>query len=99
MRGLPQCWCALVLWFLSIPPAESGRYGRLLRWSANLFTISDMFPRSPVGSVVGIGGMAGSVGSALFSFFTDNILQLTHSYASLFGIAASAYLRALVIRR
>ena len=65
-------------------------------WSANLFTTSsDMFPRSAVGSVVGIGGMAGSVGSALFAFFAGHILQLTHSYTSLFGIAASAYLLAL----
>jgi MFS transporter, ACS family, hexuronate transporter len=67
-------------------------------WSANLFTTSsDMFPRSAVGSVVGIGGMAGSVGSALFAFFTGHILQLTHSYASLFAVAASAYLLALMI--
>jgi ACS family hexuronate transporter-like MFS transporter len=41
--------------------------------------------------------MAGSMGSALFAFFAGHILQLTHSYASLFGIAASAYLLALVI--
>jgi ACS family hexuronate transporter-like MFS transporter len=67
-------------------------------WSANLFTTSsDMFPRSAVGSVVGIGGMAGSVGSALFAFFAGHILQLRHSYASLFAIAASAYLLALMI--
>ncbi len=67
-------------------------------WSANLFTTSsDMFPRSAVGSVVGIGGMAGSVGSALFAFFAGHILQLTHSYASLFGIAACAYLLALIV--
>src|SRR5262249_15230770 len=32
-------------------------------WSANIFTTSsDMFPRKAVGSVVGIGGMAGAVG-------------------------------------
>ena len=67
-------------------------------WSANLFTTSsDMFPRSAVGAVVGIGGMAGSVGGALFAFFAGHILQLTHSYASLFGIAASAYLLALIV--
>jgi len=67
-------------------------------WSANLFTTSsDMFPRSAVGAVVGIGGMAGSVGGALFAFFAGHILQLTHSYASLFGIAGSAYLLALLI--
>jgi ACS family hexuronate transporter-like MFS transporter len=56
-----------------------------------------MFPRSAVGTVVGIGGMAGSVGGALFAFVAGHILQLTHSYASLFGMAASAYLLALLI--
>ncbi len=67
-------------------------------WSANLFTTSsDMFPRSAVGAVVGIGGMAGSFGSALFAFFAGHILQLTHSYAVLFGIASSAYLLALIV--
>jgi ACS family hexuronate transporter-like MFS transporter len=67
-------------------------------WSANLFTTSsDMFPRSAVGTVVGIGGMAGSAGSALFAFFAGHVLQLTHSYASLFAIAASAYLLALMV--
>ena len=39
-------------------------------WSANLFTTpSDMFPRSAVGSVTGIGGMAGSVGGLLLANF------------------------------
>ncbi|MFZ0297925.1 MAG: hypothetical protein WAM13_06200 [Candidatus Sulfotelmatobacter sp.] len=67
-------------------------------WSANLFTTSsDMFPRSAVGAVVGIGGMAGSLGSALFAFFAGHILQVTHSYAILFSIASSAYLLALIV--
>ncbi len=67
-------------------------------WSANLFTTaSDMFPRSAVGSVTGIGGMAGSAGGALLAFYAGHILQLTHSYASLFAIAGSAYLLALAI--
>jgi ACS family hexuronate transporter-like MFS transporter len=67
-------------------------------WSANLFTTSsDMFPRSAVGAVVGIGGMAGALGSALFAFFAGHILQLTHSYVILFGIASSAYLLALIV--
>jgi ACS family hexuronate transporter-like MFS transporter len=66
-------------------------------WSANLFTTtSDMFPRKDVGTVVGIGGMAGSMGSALFAFFAGHILQLTHSYEILFGIASCAYLLALI---
>jgi ACS family hexuronate transporter-like MFS transporter len=67
-------------------------------WSANLFTTaSDMFPRTAVGSVTGIGGMAGAVGGALMVNYAGNVLQLTHSYATLFGIAASAYLLALLI--
>jgi MFS transporter, ACS family, hexuronate transporter len=67
-------------------------------WSANLFTTaSDMFPRSAVGSVTGIGGMAGSVGGFLLANYAGYILQLTHSYATLFAIAASAYLIAMVI--
>ncbi|HVW75965.1 MAG TPA: MFS transporter [Alloacidobacterium sp.] len=69
-------------------------------WSANLFTtVSDMFPKSAVGAVVGIGGMAGSVGGVLFSLSAGWVLQITHSYASLFGIAASAYLLALLVLR
>jgi ACS family hexuronate transporter-like MFS transporter len=67
-------------------------------WSANLFTTaSDMFPRSAVGSVTGIGGMAGSVGGFLLANYAGYILQLTHSYATLFAIAASAYLIAMLI--
>jgi ACS family hexuronate transporter-like MFS transporter len=35
-------------------------------WSANIFTtVSDMFPKKAVGSVVGIGGMAGGIGGVL----------------------------------
>jgi ACS family hexuronate transporter-like MFS transporter len=67
-------------------------------WSANLFTTtSDMFPRSAVGSVTGIGGMAGAAGGALLANYAGHILQLTHSYASLFIIAGSAYLIALLV--
>jgi ACS family hexuronate transporter-like MFS transporter len=67
-------------------------------WSANLFTTaSDMFPRTAVGSVTGIGGMAGAIGGALMVNYAGYVLQLTHSYATLFVIAASAYLIALLV--
>ena len=67
-------------------------------WSANLFTtVSDMFPRSAVGAVVGIGGMAGAAGGALLAFFTGHILARTHSYSILFILAASVYLLALAV--
>jgi ACS family hexuronate transporter-like MFS transporter len=56
-----------------------------------------MFPRTAVGSIAGIGGMAGALGGALMMNYAGYILQLTGSYASLFAIAASAYLVALCI--
>ena len=87
---LPSEWASIGL--LSL--AAAAHQG----WSANLFTTtSDMFPRSAVGSVTGIGGMAGSVGGILLAAYAGNILQMTHSYASLFAIAASAYLLALLV--
>jgi ACS family hexuronate transporter-like MFS transporter len=90
VASVKSLWTAIAL----IGVAAGAHQG----WSANLFTTSsDMFPRNAVGSVVGIGGMAGSIGSALFAFFAGHILQLTHSYAILFGIASSAYLLALIV--
>jgi MFS transporter, ACS family, hexuronate transporter len=65
-------------------------------WAANMFTIpSDMFPKWAVGSVVGFGGMAGSVGSMIFSASAGFILEWTGSYMSLFIISGSAYVVAL----
>jgi ACS family hexuronate transporter-like MFS transporter len=65
-------------------------------WSANLFTtVSDMFPRKAVGSVVGLGGMAGSVGGMLIATAAGFILQFTGSYVTLFIFAGSIYLVAL----
>jgi len=67
-------------------------------WSANLFTtVSDMFPKKAVGSVTGIGGMAGSVGGILIASATGYILQLTGSYTILFVMAGSAYVLTLFI--
>jgi ACS family hexuronate transporter-like MFS transporter len=65
-------------------------------WSANLFTLtSDMFPRQAVGSVVGIGGMAGSIGGMFVATAAGWVLQTTGSYVWLFAIAGSMYLIAL----
>jgi ACS family hexuronate transporter-like MFS transporter len=65
-------------------------------WSANLFTFaSDMFPRRAVGSVVGIGGMCGSLGGLLFAKITGYVLEWTGSYLPVFIVAGSAYLLAL----
>jgi ACS family hexuronate transporter-like MFS transporter len=62
-------------------------------WSANLFTTaSDMFPRKAVGSVTGIGAMAGAVTGFCFAKLAGHLLQVSNSYAVLFIIAASVYL-------
>ena len=67
-------------------------------WSANIFTtVSDMFPRRAVGSVVGIGGFAGSVGGMLLQSAVGLILFYTGSYLPIFIIAGSAYLVALLV--
>jgi ACS family hexuronate transporter-like MFS transporter len=67
-------------------------------WSANLFTTaSDMFPSNAVGSIVGIGGMAGSVGGVLLSVSAGKILEVTHNYTSLFITAGSVYLLAIIV--
>lgn len=68
-------------------------------WSCNLFTTtSDMFPRRAVGSVVGIGGMAGALGGATMAVATGYILKSTgQNYSIVFMIAGTAYLLALAI--
>ena len=67
-------------------------------FSANLFTLtSDLFPSRAVGSVVGIGGMAGAVGGMLIAQVVGHVLQWTNSYMIPFFIAAAAYLIALVL--
>ena len=67
-------------------------------WSANVFTmVSDMFPRSAVGSVVGIGSTIGMVGSTLMQIGTGYIVQLAHSYVPMFIMGGCAYLTALAV--
>ena len=67
-------------------------------WSANLYTLtSDIFHRQAVGSVVGIGGMAGAVGGMLIALVVGEILARTGSYVPIFLIAGFAYLVALAV--
>jgi ACS family hexuronate transporter-like MFS transporter len=72
-------------------------------WSCNIFTtVSDMFPKKAVGSIVGIGGMAGGMGGVLvtklggwlFDYY-GALGQIYTGYAIMFGICAVAYLVAL----
>lgn len=67
-------------------------------FSANLFTLtSDLFPRHAVGSVVGFGGTAGSIGGMLVSSLAGYLLQWTGNYIPLFMMAGSMYLIALLV--
>src|SRR5687767_9765047 len=66
-------------------------------WSANLFTtVSDMFPRRAVASVVGIGGFVGAMSAMGFQRLTGYILEATGSdYRIIFVICAIVYVGAL----
>jgi ACS family hexuronate transporter-like MFS transporter len=67
-------------------------------FSANLFTLtSDLFPAQAVGSVVGIGGMAGAIGGMFMAKIVGYVLQWTGSYMIPFFIAGTSYLLALAI--
>jgi ACS family hexuronate transporter-like MFS transporter len=67
-------------------------------FSANLFTLtSDLFPAQAVGSVVGIGRMAGAIGGMVMAKIVGYVLQWTGSYKIPFLIAGSAYLLALAL--
>jgi ACS family hexuronate transporter-like MFS transporter len=63
-------------------------------WSANVYTLaSDMFPRSAVASVVGIGAFAGAMGGVLFQRAVGRILDANGgNYAPIFIFCGSAYL-------
>jgi ACS family hexuronate transporter-like MFS transporter len=74
--------------------ATAGHQG----WSATLFTLpSDLFPKAAVGSVTGVGGMAGAIGGVLLLLGAGAIVQFTHSYVTLFVIACLAYPLAFLI--
>lgn len=68
-------------------------------WSANIFTlVSDTFPRRAIGSVTGIGGMAGAIGGMFVAQAVGWLLQTTGgNYVPLFFVAGFAYLVALLI--
>lgn len=74
-------------------------------WSANLFTtVSDMFPKSSVASVIGIGGMAGGIGGMvvasvaglLFDYY-KNLGHIETGYYIMFLYCGLGYLIAWVL--
>jgi len=76
-------------------------------WSANIFTtVSDMFPKKAVASIVGIGGMAGGIGGviisksggALFDYY-KSLGHIQTGYTIMFAVCAVAYLIAWSIMK
>jgi ACS family hexuronate transporter-like MFS transporter len=95
--GHMNMWLAVVI----IGIAAAGHQA----WSANIFTtVSDMFPKNSVGSVTGIGGMAGAIGGliiaksagVLFDFYKA-LGHIETGYYIMFFVCGSAYLIAWVI--
>ncbi len=67
-------------------------------FSANLYTLpSDVFPRSAVGSVIGIGGMLGALGGMAMAKYAGWVLEGIGSYTPIFIVCASMYLLALLV--
>ena len=71
-------------------------------WSANLFTtVSDMFPKSAVGSVTGIGAMAGGLGGVIVQLLAGTLTDTYKAapqtaYLIMFAVCALSYLIAWV---
>jgi Sugar phosphate permease len=65
-------------------------------WSATIYTtVSDMFPKRAVASLVGMGGMAGSIGGIIFPIVTGILLDKLGGftgYAIMFGVCSCSYL-------
>jgi len=97
VRFTSDIWTAVALISLAAAAHQA--------WSANIFTTaSDMFPKRAVSSVVGLGGMAGSIGGILFPLLIGILLDhfkllgsLNTGYNILFVICGGAYLLAWLV--
>lgn len=69
-------------------------------FSANLYALpGDLFPRGAAGTVVGLGGLAGAVGSMAMALYAGAVLETVGSYTPIFVAASVAYLVALAVVR
>lgn len=69
-------------------------------WSANLFTtVSDMFPKKDIGSVIGIGQMAGGIGGVIIQRLSGilNTSFPKDAYMIMFTVCALSYILAWAI--
>jgi len=97
MLGSINMWLAVII----IGFAASAHQA----WSANIFTtVSDMFPKKAIGSVTGIGGMAGALGGILIAKLAGMLFdhykglgELETGYYIMFIICGCAYIAAWLI--
>ncbi len=66
-------------------------------WSANIYSVvGDMFPKSTIATIIGIGGMAGGIGSALINkgsgILFDYAAQVNMSFMSFTGKPAGYFI-------
>lgn len=86
----PSLWIAVGL----IGLACAGHQG----FSANLYALpGDVFPRWMIGSVVGLGGLAGAAGGMMMAKYAGLVLESLGSFQPIFLVAAGAYLVALLV--
>ena len=87
----PSMWAAVLIVAVAAAAHQA--------WSANVYTLaSDMFPKSAVGSVVGIGAFAGAMGGVVFQRVTGRVLQANGSdYTPIFVVCGLAYVTAWTI--
>jgi ACS family hexuronate transporter-like MFS transporter len=96
LLAIPVAFAAIAdnLWLAGwiIGLATAARQG----FSATLYTLpGDVFPRSAVGSVVGIGGMIGAIGGMVMSKYAGFVRDGPGAYTPIFVVAALAYILAL----
>jgi ACS family hexuronate transporter-like MFS transporter len=88
MMALPSVQTPLMA-ILILGLATAGHQG----FSSNNYTLcSDLFPKSMVGVISGLGGFFGYIGASIFTAFTGNWVQYEHNYLAPCLIASSAYL-------
>jgi ACS family hexuronate transporter-like MFS transporter len=83
-------------------------------WSANIFsTVGDMFPKSAIATITGIGGMAGGISSMLINFSSGKLFDfaiasnlsflgfqgIKAGYFIIFSVCAIAYLIGWVVMK
>lgn len=95
--GAMNMWLAVIIIGLAAAAHQA--------WSANIFTtVSDMFPKKAIGSVIGIGGMFGALGGVIIARVAPKLFEhykalgnVQQGYFIMFIICGSAYLTAWLL--